>query len=134
MSFCCVSHVLTELLRVVLCNHSSRTIKQCAHCYPIHAVIRFFHSIFLQQQTSLISHQSKAHMGVFYKQQLSEPGDGNSVSCVNCNTQLALCRDLLSTNFRGRTGGAMLFDKVVNVTTGPCEVRSSGHISCSNFP
>jgi len=61
-------------------------------------------------------------MGVFYKQQLSDPDDGKCVKCANCNTQLALCRDLLSRNFRGRTGGAMLFDRVVNITTGPLEV------------
>ena len=88
-------------------------------------------------------------MGVFFKQVLADPDDGKTVSCATCGTQLALCRDLLSTNFRGRTtkrrktsktilfvqcflnyfyynlvlgtGGAMLFDRVVNVTTGPPE-------------
>eukprot|EP00400_MALV-I_sp_L67-5_P000872 gene872-785_t len=58
-------------------------------------------------------------MGIFFKKYLHT--EGRYVCCSNCGTHFALCRDLLSTNFRGRTGAAMLFDKVVNVTTGPPE-------------
>ncbi|KAF4660411.1 Protein yippee-like 5 [Perkinsus chesapeaki] len=41
--------------------------------------------------------------------------------CANCHTHLARRRHLLSSNFRGRTGTALLLDSVVNVVFGPQE-------------
>ncbi|CAD7957215.1 unnamed protein product [Amoebophrya sp. A25] len=42
-------------------------------------------------------------------------------ACRACGTPLALHGDLLSRNFRGRTGTAVLFDKVLNVNAGEVE-------------
>eukprot|EP00435_Cladocopium_sp_Y103_P021603 s1980_g5.t1 len=41
--------------------------------------------------------------------------------CAACGAHLAQYKDLLSTNFRGRTGNALLFNQVINVTAGPLE-------------
>ncbi|KAK2195272.1 bifunctional Yippee domain/Yippee family [Babesia duncani] len=43
--------------------------------------------------------------------------------CVDCGNPLTTASQLLSTNFRGRTGTAWLFSKVFNVTQGPFEDR-----------
>lgn len=59
-------------------------------------------------------------MGILFKRSLSNGGEP-FFGCAHCGTHLALYKHLLSTNFRGRTGAGFLFDKVVNVTTGPSE-------------
>ncbi|CAE7938753.1 unnamed protein product [Symbiodinium necroappetens] len=41
--------------------------------------------------------------------------------CAACGAHFAQYKDLLSTNFRGRTGNALLFNQVINVTAGPLE-------------
>lgn len=62
-------------------------------------------------------------MGRIFKRYLTT-GDGvddSIYACVACGTHLALKRHLLSTNFRGRTGPASLFDKIYNVVQGCIE-------------
>ncbi|KAF4757977.1 Protein yippee-like 5 [Perkinsus olseni] len=46
---------------------------------------------------------------------------GSIYRCANCHTHLARRSHLLSSNFRGRTGTALLLDLVVNVVFGPQE-------------
>ncbi|SIO73719.1 Protein yippee [Babesia microti strain RI] len=44
-------------------------------------------------------------------------------SCSECQNHLTCLDDLVSTSFRGRTGSAWLFSRVINVTEGPFEDR-----------
>ncbi|PHJ23209.1 zinc binding protein [Cystoisospora suis] len=44
--------------------------------------------------------------------------------CSQCNTQLTVHSELISKSFRGRTGAAWLFGKVVNVSEGALEDRN----------
>lgn len=44
-------------------------------------------------------------------------------SCIHCRTHLADHDDLISKSFQGSQGRAYLFNRVVNVTTGPAEER-----------
>lgn len=51
--------------------------------------------------------------------------DGSNVYlCANCKCHLSLHDEIISTNFHGRQGKAYLFNKTVNVVTGPSEERS----------
>jgi hypothetical protein len=59
-------------------------------------------------------------MGILFKRSLEGSGEP-FFGCACCGTHLALYKHLRSTNFRGRTGTGFLFDKVVNITTGPSE-------------
>uniref|UniRef100_A0A7S2G344 Protein yippee-like n=1 Tax=Alexandrium andersonii TaxID=327968 RepID=A0A7S2G344_9DINO len=58
-------------------------------------------------------------MGRFFQRYYNE--DEAIYRCSGCGAHFALYKDLLSTNFRGRTGNALLFNQVVNVTAGPLE-------------
>ncbi|TMW58362.1 hypothetical protein Poli38472_009921 [Pythium oligandrum] len=50
--------------------------------------------------------------------------DSNRVfRCRECKAHLTSVEEIISKNFQGRSGKAYLFDKVVNVTTGPPEER-----------
>nr|CEL68902.1 TPA: yippee-like protein, putative [Neospora caninum Liverpool] len=44
--------------------------------------------------------------------------------CIQCNTHLTVHSELISKSFRGRTGAAWLFGKVVNVSEGALEDRN----------
>ncbi|EEQ97352.1 yippee protein, putative, partial [Perkinsus marinus ATCC 50983] len=46
---------------------------------------------------------------------------GSIYRCANCHTHLARRSHLLSSNFRGRTGAALLLESLVNVVLGPQE-------------
>lgn len=59
------------------------------------------------------------HMGRFFQRFYSD--EDAVYKCSGCQSHFAQYKDLLSTNFRGRTGNALLFNQVVNVTTGPLE-------------
>mmetsp|Transcript_11679 Transcript_11679/g.35237 ORF Transcript_11679/g.35237 Transcript_11679/m.35237 type:complete len:119 (-) Transcript_11679:37-393(-) len=58
-------------------------------------------------------------MGRFFQRYYRE--DEAIYRCSACGAHFAQYKDLLSTNFRGRTGNALLFNQVVNVTAGPLE-------------
>ncbi|ELR25490.1 Protein yippeelike 1, putative [Acanthamoeba castellanii str. Neff] len=59
-------------------------------------------------------------MGKLFKSYLSGPG---VYKCHSCDTHLAKHGDIISKAFQSRSGKAYLFDKVVNVTSGPKEDR-----------
>ncbi|PAA84567.1 hypothetical protein BOX15_Mlig003605g1, partial [Macrostomum lignano] len=48
---------------------------------------------------------------------------GRTYACVHCRAHLAAHCDLISKSFQGSQGRAYLFDRVVNITTGPVEER-----------
>eukprot|EP01067_Filipodium_phascolosomae_P005091 Filipodium_phascolosomae@DN3108_c0_g1_i1.p1 len=48
---------------------------------------------------------------------------GTIYCCQGCKTHLSLRESLVSSSFRGRTGQAMLFEEVVNVSEGSVEER-----------
>mmetsp|Transcript_51629 Transcript_51629/g.93008 ORF Transcript_51629/g.93008 Transcript_51629/m.93008 type:complete len:118 (-) Transcript_51629:96-449(-) len=58
-------------------------------------------------------------MGRFFQRFYSD--DEPVYSCSGCGAHFAQYKELLSTNFRGRTGNALLFNNVINVTAGPLE-------------
>ncbi|KAG5416179.1 hypothetical protein IGI04_003746 [Brassica rapa subsp. trilocularis] len=49
--------------------------------------------------------------------------EGKSYSCRHCNTNIALCSDVVSKSFQSRHGKAYLFRKVANVYAGEKEDR-----------
>eukprot|EP00913_Durusdinium_trenchii_P018478 g17360.t1 len=55
-------------------------------------------------------------MGRFFRRFYSD--EEPVYCCAACGAHLAQYKDLLSTNFRGRTGNALLFNQVINVTAG----------------
>eukprot|EP01090_Pellita_catalonica_P013224 TRINITY_DN307_c0_g1_i6.p1 TRINITY_DN307_c0_g1~~TRINITY_DN307_c0_g1_i6.p1 ORF type:complete len:110 (+),score=11.63 TRINITY_DN307_c0_g1_i6:57-386(+) len=59
-------------------------------------------------------------MGRLFKIYLS---GGHIYVCGKCKTHLTKPTNLVSKSFQGRSGKAYLFDKVVNVTSGPKEDR-----------
>ena len=54
-------------------------------------------------------------MGRVYLETLFSPSSTSLYSCRRCCTHLALGTDRVSRNFRGQTGRAILFARVVNV-------------------
>eukprot|EP01083_Nonionella_stella_P046945 125705_1 len=61
---------------------------------------------------------------------------GSVYSCAICHSHLAVHEEVISTQFRGRTGRAYLFGHVVNVEFGPLEERTlttGGHIVCDVY-
>ncbi|CAE7398589.1 YPEL3 [Symbiodinium pilosum] len=58
-------------------------------------------------------------MGRFFQRFYND--DEPVYCCAACGAHFAQYKDLLSTNFRGRTGNALLFNQVINVTAGPLE-------------
>lgn len=59
-------------------------------------------------------------MGMLYEHYL----EGDAVyTCAECGIDLTTANELISTSFRGRTGGAWLFSKVYNVSEGAFEER-----------
>lgn len=66
--------------------------------------------------------------------------EGDDVyECKGCGIHLTTSKELISTSFRGRTGPAWLFTKVVNISEGPfeeCMLTTGQHtivdIYCNN--
>ncbi|EAN32322.2 Yippee zinc-binding/DNA-binding /Mis18 centromere assembly family protein [Theileria parva strain Muguga] len=59
-------------------------------------------------------------MGILHKYYL----EGDDIyECIDCGSHLTTSKELVSTSFRGRTGVAWLFTRVVNVSEGPFEER-----------
>lgn len=60
-------------------------------------------------------------MGKTFQVYLSN--DNRTYLCVHCRAHLACHEDLISKSFQGSQGRAYLFNKVVNIGTGPAEER-----------
>ena len=60
-------------------------------------------------------------MGKTFQVYLSN--DKRTYLCVHCRAHLACHEDLISKSFQGSQGRAYLFNKVVNIGTGPAEER-----------
>jgi len=72
-------------------------------------------------------------MGKMHLEYLEE---NNIYVCANCHAHLTHIRELISKGFKGKGGKAYLFDRVVNVKSGPKEERlllSGVHIVCDLF-
>ncbi|KAF0979262.1 hypothetical protein FDP41_001605 [Naegleria fowleri] len=72
-------------------------------------------------------------MGRLYLKYLN----GSSIYvCSNCNSHLSMNDEIISKHFHGRFGKAYLFNKAINVTTGPCEERqlmTGLHVVCDIY-
>lgn len=62
-------------------------------------------------------------MGLRYSQYVSDTTT-DTFGCAHCRTHLSTRSNILSKDYRGRTGDAYLMDKVINVVQGEKEFRS----------